>query len=248
MNLEELVNKHYEHLNNNDLHVLKYILNNKSTCYQMGINELSEACYVSRSSLHRMTKKLGFSGYSEFRVTLKWEKEPVQNKNNHIDVLKSDIETTLKNLSPIDFGHLSEMLHASERIFIYGTGTAQLTCAVEAQRMFAVVGRFVTIVHDQIEFESIFSVITENDIVIILSLSGDTPALIPQVKQLSAKGITFISITNLKDNKIAQIAPYNIYATITNELTVDGNELASFIPFHITFETIVRNYIEYIGK
>lgn len=248
MKLEELINKHYERLNKNDLHVLKYILNNKGTSYQMGINELSEVCYVSRSSIHRMTKKLGFSGYSEFRVTLKWEKEPIQNETNHTDVLKNDIETTLKNLSYINFAHISEMLHASERIFIYGTGTAQLTCAVEAQRMFTVVRRFVTIIHDQIEFESIFPEISDNDIVIILSLSGDTPTLIPHVKQLNAKGITFISITNLKNNKLAQVSPYNIYATITNELTADGNELSSFIPFHITFEMIVRNYIRYIGR
>src|SRR5699024_4757760 len=126
----------------------------------------AQACYASRSSIHRMTKKLGFSGYSEFRVLLKWEKQTAaQDSTNHTKVLENDIKTTLKNLTTINFNQINELLYASDRIFIYGTGTAQLTCAKEAQRMFAVIRRFIIIIHDQIEFESIFPTINDNDIV-----------------------------------------------------------------------------------
>ncbi|MBB5175040.1 MurR/RpiR family transcriptional regulator [Texcoconibacillus texcoconensis] len=246
MRLEELINEHYEQLNENDMHVLKYILNHKQTCYHMGINELAETSHVSRSSIHRMTKKLGFSGYSEFRVFLKWEDQPDQPSNNHTVLLENDITTTVKNLSNIDFEEISDLLYAANRIFIYGTGTAQLMCAIEAQRMFAVTHTFITVIHDQTEFENIYPGIKETDVLIILSLSGDTPTLVPQVKKLIARGIDFISITNLKNNKLAQMSPYNIYATTTPTTAKDNTEIVSFIPFYIALETLFRRYVEYI--
>ncbi|TFJ91410.1 MurR/RpiR family transcriptional regulator [Lentibacillus salicampi] len=246
MQLEEIINENYEQLSKNDLQVLKYILNHKETSRNLGINELSELCFVSRSSIHRMTKKLGFSGYSEFRVFIKWEEQAEQPDGNHVDVLESDLTVTLKNLSSTDFETISQLLHNAERIFIYGTGTAQITCAIEAQRLFATINRFITIIHDKVEFESISSNINENDVVIILSLSGDTQSLIPQVKQLSAKGLDFISITNLKNSRLAQMSPYNIYATTTANNSKSGTEIVSFIPFHITIEYMFRKYVEYI--
>lgn len=40
MQLEELINQHYSKLNDNDFHILKYILNHKHTCYHLGIDAL----------------------------------------------------------------------------------------------------------------------------------------------------------------------------------------------------------------
>lgn len=246
MRLEELINEHYDHLNDNDMHVLKYILNNRETCYNLGINELADACHASRSSILRMAQKLNFTGYSEFRVFLKWENQTKSTGDSHNSSLQNDITATLKNLEAKDFEPVNELLYSSRRIFIYGTGTAQLNCAEEAQRLFAIIHRFITIIHDKVEFDTVLPAIQENDVVIILSLSGDTPSLIPQVKQLVAKGITFISITNLKNNKLAQLSPHNIYATSTETATENGMELVSFVPFHLTIEMMFRKYVEYL--
>ncbi|MCY8507811.1 MurR/RpiR family transcriptional regulator, partial [Bacillus atrophaeus] len=81
MSLEELINQHYNKLNDNDFYILKYILNHKHTCYLLGINDLAKECSVSRSSILRLSQKLGFSGYSEFRVYLKWEDQPEEGES-----------------------------------------------------------------------------------------------------------------------------------------------------------------------
>ncbi|SER81642.1 MurR/RpiR family transcriptional regulator [Salipaludibacillus aurantiacus] len=248
MSLEELINEFYEKLNDNDLHVLKYILNNKKTCSQMGINDLAEACHSSRSSIHRMTKKLNFSGYSEFRVFLKWEEQPELMRGTHVEILENDVTTTFKNLAAVDFDPISEKLYSANRIFIYGTGTAQLSCVMEAQRLFALMSTFITVIHDETEFETMLKAMQEDDVVIILSLSGSTPALMPIVKQLNARGIDFISITNLKNNKLAQMSPYSIYAATSETFAGDGTEVVSFIPFYIAVETMFRKYADYVEK
>lgn len=248
MKLGELINSYYNHLNENDMHVLRFVLNNKEQSSHMGINELAEACNTSSSSVHRLTKKLGFSGYSEFRVFLKWEEPLEKSEMSHIQRLETDTAATIKNLATIDFSPIVRQLAVAQRIFIYGSGTAQLACANEAQRMFAVVHTFVTVIHDSVQFETVFPAISEKDVVIIISLSGDTPALLPQAKQLKARGIPFISITNLKNNQLAQIAPYTIYAASTPTTTSKGVQIVSFVPFYIAIETLFRHYTEKIDK
>ena len=42
LTLEELINEHYNKLNETDLHILRYIMNHKDTCYQLGINHLAD--------------------------------------------------------------------------------------------------------------------------------------------------------------------------------------------------------------
>ncbi|KNE21130.1 MurR/RpiR family transcriptional regulator [Virgibacillus pantothenticus] len=245
MKLESLINKNYDKLNKNDLHVLQYILSHRETCYDLSIVELANACYASRSSIHRLTKKLGFSGYSEFKVFLKWEGEAQHETNNLMEAFQSDIAQTLKNIESVDFENINQLLFRADRIYIHGTGTAQLMCAKDCQRMFSIIETFIILIHDQVEFEAMYRGMKDTDVVIIISLSGDTPTLIPNIKQLNAKGIDVITITNLKNNKLAQMSPNNIYATTTPGSTKDGTEITSFVPFYIVIETMYRKYIEY---
>ncbi|MGX4667646.1 MurR/RpiR family transcriptional regulator [Cerasibacillus sp. JNUCC 74] len=248
MRLEKVINENYEKLNENDLHVLKYILSHKDTCYDLSINELADVCFASRSSIHRLTKKLGFSGYSEFKVFLKWEEELQHQGGNFSEVLENDIATTLKNLKSVDFDSISKKIYEADRIYIHGTGTAQLMCASECQRLFSMVQIFMIIIHDQVEFDTMLPMMKSNDLVIIISLSGDTPSMLPNIKQLNAKGIDVITITNLKNNKLAQMSPQNIYATTTPEMTKKGVEIVSFVPFYIVIEKMYRKFIEYCEK
>ncbi|WP_079708961.1 MurR/RpiR family transcriptional regulator [Paraliobacillus ryukyuensis] len=246
MKLEEIINQYYDQLNENDLYILKYIVTNKDSCYKKSINELADACNASRSSVLRLAKKLNFSGYSEFRVFLKWENKQECAKGNHTASLENSIQTTLKDILHKEGDAINQLLFQANRIFIYGSGTAQTFCAYEAQRLFAIIHHYLIVIHDKAEFDTIASDIREDDLVIILSLSGDTPSLIPQVQQLVVKDVPFISITNLKNNKLAQMTPYNLYATSTATKTNNQTELISFIPFYIALELLYRKYVEFL--
>lgn len=245
MKLEELINKNYNQFHENDFHILKYILNNKSTCYKLNINDLAKKCNVSRSSVLRLAQKLNFSGYSEFRVFLKWEDEGEEVNTSYIGTLSSDIESTLKHLHDKNFDDICQVIDQSERIFVYGTGSAQLNAAHELQRAFIVQHRYITIIHDETKFEVIHSDLNTKDLMIIISLSGDTPTLIPKVQKLVTKGIPFLSITNMKNNTLAQMTPHNLYATTTSVPTSSGIEYTSLASFFIVGEVLASQYLEF---
>ncbi|EAC5456654.1 MurR/RpiR family transcriptional regulator, partial [Listeria monocytogenes] len=75
MKLQYLIQQHQSELSELDRGILNYILSNGDTVLSMGIVELSEQVHVSKSSILRLTKKLGFSGYSEFKYFLRHQQE-----------------------------------------------------------------------------------------------------------------------------------------------------------------------------
>lgn len=249
MKIEELINKHYNRLNETDFHILKYILNHKSECHKLGINSLAEKCNVSRSSILRLAQKLGFSGYSEFRVFLKWQEQEGNNSDkSQVEILSNDILETLKYIKTKDFSEMCKLIHRAQRIFIYGTGTAQLDCAFELQRMFLAVQKYLHVIQAQTEFEMVIKDLTLDDLVIIISFSGDTPTIFSAVQSLVAKGIPFISVTNLKNNRLARMAPFNLYANSSSSELRDGTKLNTFASFFIIGEMLFSHYVDYLKQ
>ncbi|GIM30474.1 HTH-type transcriptional regulator GlvR [Clostridium polyendosporum] len=249
MRLEELINNNYNKLNDNDLYILKYILNNKSECYNLGINELAKKCNVSRTTILRFTQKLGFKGYSEFRVRLKWQEENNDNEeDDYVEKLYMDLNETIKLVREKDFTNICKLIYNAERVFVYGTGTAQLAVAQELKRTFLAAHKYFHLIEGYREFEIITPSITERDIVIIISLSGNTTSLYSCVNELSIRGIEYISITKLSNNKLSRMTPHNLY--ITNSIMNLSNGLTSetFSFFFILNEVLFRQYINYQQK
>ncbi len=73
MTLEQLVNEHHSKLNENDDYVLSFITQNMEISISQTVSELAKQANVSDSTIIRLTKKLGFKGYGEFRYYLKEE-------------------------------------------------------------------------------------------------------------------------------------------------------------------------------
>lgn len=250
MKLEELVNKYFHKLNDTDLHILNYILNHKTTCHKLGINDLAERSNVSRSSVLRLAQKLGFSGYSEFRIFLKWQKQDNRRDQKSVtEMFTNNVQETLKYIQNKNFSDICRLIHEAQRIFVFGTGTAQLNCAFELQRMFIPVKKYLTVLHSQTEFEIAVKHMSKEDVVMIISLSGDTPAIFPAVQNLVARGIPFISVTNLVHNRLARMTPYNLYAsTNTDTHYYDDTAISFFVPFFMVSEALFSHYVDYIRE
>ena len=67
MKLESLVQEYYKKLGDLDKGILSYIINNKKEVSNMNIVELASQVHASKSTILRLTKKIGFSGYTECR-------------------------------------------------------------------------------------------------------------------------------------------------------------------------------------
>lgn len=252
MNLAELVNSNYSKLNENDLHIVKYILNNKTICSKMGINELADKCNVSKSSVLRLTQKLGLSGYSEFKVFLKWEEQSKldrkEDEMDYIESLSKSVCDTIKNNNEDKIRDICKVIHEAERIVIYGTGRAQQICLEELKRLFLFTHKYFIAVGGAYEFEALADSLTNKDAVIILSYSGNTNNLDTYVRKLNISGIKVISITKLENNKLASLTPYNLYGTSISRYLNSGEKHNCTVFFYIIAEILFYNYEKYIRE
>jgi RpiR family glv operon transcriptional regulator len=246
MRLEELINSRYSKLNENDIHILGYILNNKKRCSTLSINELAKVCNVSRTTILRTVQKLGFDGYSEFKVYLKWQVE--KNKkidNSSLDEFYGDLYKTIKMLKETDFSVISNLIDKAERIFVYGTGAAQKIVAQELKRTFLAVHKYFHVIEGSTELNIITQSITQKDLLIIISLSGNTENILDCIKELSIKNIPIISITRLGNNKLSTIANYNLYTYISTLSITENRKVETFSPYFILNDVLFREYIRY---
>lgn len=76
MLFSDIVNQHYETLNEVDIQMVKYINAHPKEMTKMGTNDFAKICHSSKSSVIRFTQKLGFTGFSELRNFLKWQNDP----------------------------------------------------------------------------------------------------------------------------------------------------------------------------
>ena len=65
MKIDDLVNLHYDKLNQSDLHIWKYINAHRKESSNLTIDELASRCNVSRTTILRFAQKLSLKGYSE---------------------------------------------------------------------------------------------------------------------------------------------------------------------------------------
>lgn len=247
MKLEALVNQHHDKLNENDLAILAYILKNQVKCQNISIIKLSEACHTSKSSILRLTKKLGFTGFTEFKYSLKLEEKAEEPEIECLMELQgSDLDVTLKLMKQTDVSTIVKKMAKADRVFGYGTGWGQQNAVKELSRNLMACGKYMLSIPAKTEFDLNMPIISENDFVVIISLSGDGKDIEQNIQTLNLRGVPILSITTFKNNYLASLTPYNLYYQTTPMHTSGNNEIYSFITLNLVCDILFREYVGYI--
>ena len=87
MRLEELINKNYNRLNENDLYIWQYISAHRKECEKLSIDDLANHCHVSRTTILRFSQRLGLKGYTELKVYLRIDNQTYQHKQTGLELV-----------------------------------------------------------------------------------------------------------------------------------------------------------------
>lgn len=246
--LMEIVNKNYDKLNSTDITVLTYIVEHNGTIADMGIETLAKECFTSKSTVLRLVQKLGFSGYSDFKSYIKWEQENSQiqpDYQDRLDVVQRDIAQTVRGLrGSTDIVGLARAMISSRTIVLFGTGEAQRYCAREMQRSFMEIGVYLFFIGAHEELRMLSQTLGASDLIIFISLSGNTDRLQEVLRIAKVRGIKTASITNLHTNPLAEQCDLNAYAVSSPLVTERGLEHTSFASYFVVFESIFTHYLE----
>lgn len=252
MSLDTLINEHYSQLNENDLSILRYITNNQVETSNLNITELASIVNYSTASILRLTKKLGFSGYSEFKYFLKQQidlQTEVKNKDRvdySTDVLKFDIDQTIKEFqNNKNLNSLFQQMDQVNTIYAFCVGYGQRLILKEFARCMLEFKKNVVIISGYNEFEKLSNDFTEDDLVLIVSQIGEVDELNTTLNNLRVRGCKTVSVTNLSNNDLAKHTMWNFYYENTNIDQETQMNRSSFLTLHLLLHLLFDSFVLY---
>lgn len=253
MNLEALINKYYNDLNDNDLHVISYVSQNIQVCKNKTVTKISKYCNVSPSTIIRTTKKLGFNGYSEFRYFLKEEAERIKETKVASDqyfsssVLLKDVKETIKLFEEDkSLEKIYTLLLNARNIFAYGTGYGQNLMLKEFSRCLMNNNIFINIIPSKTELELISHTITSDDLLIVTSLSGNMNSIDSMMKNISVKQVPMVSVTVFSRNDLSYLADYNLYYQVSNLNKVNQLNDTSYCTLNLVLSLLYEGFTNFV--
>ena len=215
-----------------------YIIQHTAEVVDMTVGELAQACGVSDASVSRFCKKINMKGFYHLKITLAKEisEKGIEEEevSNHISV--NDIEQSLKNIlankvteitqtvSMMDAKQLSEILNKlnmARTVQFFAVGNT-IPVAIDGAFKLNQIGIPAvsgTIWETQIGYTYNM---TAEDVVIAISNSGESTAVLRALEAAKSAGATTLSITNSEKSSAAQLSDYHITTATREKLFLDG--------------------------
>ncbi len=231
-----------------ELRIYNYAVTNASEVTYMSIQELAGKTYSSTASILRLCKKLGCSGFSEFKFKLKQSLADT-GKRESVN-FRSDVRETLEMLysqsTTESFNKAirkAALLLASKSLVVFaGQGSSDLAASYAA-RYFSYVMPFSFRIEDIDDYQTGTMFVSEDMYkevcIIALSISGNTRDVLRYVKSVNLARCSLIAITANSQSKLAGIAdiviPYSL-----SRLSRNNADLNSQIPCLYIIELLAQ--------
>lgn len=246
MKLQSLIHQHSNELSDSDLIILQYIVENTKEVSQLSILDLAERVHSSKSSVLRLSKKLGFTGYSEFKYFLRQEEQTVllvENERLIYEKQVDDIKRTLDYIQSVDLRPINELLDNSKTIYCYSTGFSQKKPLEEFSKMMLSLGKRVLILPNKTELDMAMPMITREDCFLISSVSGETEDVKENLTTFNMRNIPVVSMTTAGNNYFARHSTHHLnYYCTPFTIGKQHGEMISLVTLHCLIDYLYRSY------
>lgn len=190
-----------------DMRIYNYILKHSIQFPYMSIRELADEIPTSTASIMRFVKKMGYDSFPELKYAYKKEEKEVSlhmvnDLDETIDCLKKFNTPYYQDL----FKEVAYILGNANMIIFDGMGDSAKNAEYAARR-FSINGFFSAALTDPYQRVSMDGT---DIVVVMLSVSGNTPELIRKANGYKAAGSTLITITASDDNTLTKMSDHNI--------------------------------------
>lgn len=248
--------------------LIEYINNNASECIYKSITEIAEEVSLGEATITRFSKKLGFSGFPEFKVTLAKKLSRESGKNVINAVVKLDepvketanklfeshvkvIEETLNNLDYAEVIRARELFLNAKKIYFFGIGNSGIV-SMEANYKFMRIGMNTVSISDSHTMRMLSAIVGRGDLIFAISHSGETKEIIESVKLAKKNKANIISLTESRENTLKDLSDINISYVSMETIFETGSILSKLVQVFlielIYAEVIKESYEESIDK
>ncbi|MFA1672020.1 MurR/RpiR family transcriptional regulator [Rhizobium mongolense] len=211
------------------------------------LKQIADDAGVSEAMVVKITKKLGFAGYRDFRAAVsQYNRQPTAEMHQELSVddtsqeivqkvFRTSINALEETLSILDmeaFDRAADLIHRANNRDFYGVGgSAQI--ARDVSHKFLRIGVRASVFDDSHMMLMSASLLVDGDIAIGFSHSGNTTAVIEAIQLARRNGARTIAITNYNSSALAQAADVVLCSTAQGSPLMGENAAARIAQLNI---------------
>ncbi|HEY4554678.1 MAG TPA: MurR/RpiR family transcriptional regulator [Bacillaceae bacterium] len=208
MNFEERVHKYEYKLNETDDQIVDYIIKNKQQFVATTIQSLAASLYTVPNTITRLSRKLGYDGFSHLKNSIRDELQ------SSIIIIEDSsfffIQKTFELLDMDRIETIAKILLNAKNILFYGVGDTALFCEMMVRNL-RLTGKHSEFLVHRHENLHMINQMNEQDVVFLISLSGETPQVLEIAEKAKEKEIQIVSLTHFSRNSLQKLAAFNLY-------------------------------------
>lgn len=213
------IHNQYAHLTETEKKIADCVLLDPAAVPHMTAQQLADAAACVPSAVIRFCKSMGCEGFSAFKIALASELGRREHQETLTafaredstemvfrKVFQSGVQTLQDTLKMLDFSRIEQiarLFSGAERVFIFGVGTSSVI-AIDAQYRLSQLGLSAVSCTDVL-FMNVTAVNTRRgDVVLAISHSGMTRAVVDAVRHAKSCGAATVAITSFWDSLLAR--------------------------------------------
>lgn len=205
------IENQYSSFSKTEREIADYILKNRHSIKNMTIVELAKNIETSTASITRFVKLMGCSNFAEFKMRLFLltnKKAPLKNEDIFLNISDFYNETLKRNNGLFHMSQIQKLVEEikdAERIYVYGVGSSGLTALEIMQRLIRM-GFNITSITDSHMMIINSSVVRKGDLVLGISISGETEEVVNSLKISKGNGAKTVGVTCFKESTLGNFA------------------------------------------
>lgn len=256
--LEQLENPNFK-ATKSDKALIEYIKENLEDVVYKSISQISKESNIGEATITRFSKKMGFSGLQDFKVTLAQEISGLKNRriiNKNIENNESVIdsarklvdsnirilESTFNIIDEDDIKRASDMIINARKVFFFGIGYSGMT-AEDSSYKFSRIGLNCMSIDSSHNMIMMASLMDEEDVVVAISHSGETDEIIKAVNIAKENGARVVSVTEDKNSRLRDVSDVNLGYFSGESILETGSissKIAQFFVIDLVYTQVVK--------
>ncbi|PKL25653.1 MAG: hypothetical protein CVV46_16150 [Spirochaetae bacterium HGW-Spirochaetae-2] len=244
-----------------------YILENPSRVINMSITDLAQNADTSAAAIVRLCKKLDIRGYQELRLTIAKEiytkrysshrvEQPSLNYDsessildivtNILDVVSDAVKNIDKLINRKNVEVAVNRIRKARSVLIVGTGASGVVGKDLHQKLCRL--GYLSTFNEDPELQTIAAcTLTDQDVVIAISYSGERKNLIRTITEAKKNKAYIIAITRFKSTSMVKLADTVLYVPDTESLYREGasiSRICQLIVVDIIYSSLIVSDFE----
>lgn len=228
MRCTALINEVLPSLSSKEKELAQFLLDHPDRATALSLNELAEQSGISVSTIIRLSKRLGYSGYKELSYRLSSELVYSEGEITYQDISPGDtpaivmqnillmnihsLKNTMAVLNVAELEKAVELVSHASRVDFYGVGTSGIV-ALDAATKFMRINKHVAAYTDlHTQLLSVQS-LKPGDVVVLISYTGETYDILKLCARIQKTGASIVSITRSGKNSLAQKADVRLFCS-----------------------------------